>query len=577
MKKLVSLILTLCIAFSLASANALDAGTYTATGKGNNGDVTVEVTLSDSAITDVKIVAHAETAGLADPALEKIPAAIVAHNTLAVDTVSGATNTSAAIVAAVEDAIKQAGGDLETFQVPVEKSPVEMKKVELQADVIVVGGGISGLSAALGAVDEGVEVILFEKTASFGSFGMAAGHFAVVGSQSEIDAGYDVSVESALGRLQLNNEADGKQSGYPDYDKLTCILENSSGNVQWLKSQGLNLGGVMAPGAELARLQTVTSEGEIKNGAYAAERLYTTMGEKGVTTYMETPVTELIVENGKVTGVVAQSSDTIYRAYAKGGVVLCCGGFGHDKERMAAEVPEYANAMCLAAVGDTGDGFAMAEAAGAKFYDNPWVAAATPVVSMNVPDSAAISYTAGVMVNKEGKRLVSETAHYSLVCNTLAWNPDALFLYDSSLDARNAALESAVSVNEAFKGETIEELAAAAGIDAAGLAATVETFNAYCAAGEDPEFGKLELAAIEKGPFYAVKMIPSYIGTLGGVVTTEKGEVLSTSDEVIPGLFAAGEMSNRPYYNYGYISAASLQFYSHLGHVAGMNAALNAK
>lgn len=578
LKKFLSLILALCMVCSVAGASALTAGTYTGTGKGNNGDITVEVTLSDNAITGVTVTAHAETAGLADPALEKIPAAIVEGNTLAVDAVSGATNTGLGIIAAVEDAIQQAGGDPEAFKVAAEAAPVEMKEEEIQADVIVVGGGISGLSAALGAVDEGAEVVLFEKTATYGgSLALAAGRFAIVGSQDELDAGYDNTVEAALARLQARAEADGKQSGYPIYDKLTYVLESANGNMQWLESQGLNLGEVMAPGTELARLQTLTPEGEIKKGAYAAERLSGTMTEKGVTSYMETPVTELIIEDGKVVGVVAQSKDTIYRAYAKGGVVLACGGFGHDKEKMAAEIPEYANAKCTSAVGNTGDGFAMAETAGAKFYENPWVIAASPVVSTDVQDSATISYVAGVMVNKEGKRLVAETAQYSVVCNTLAWNPEALFLYDSSDAARNVALESAVSLGEAFKGETIEELAAAAGIDAAGLTATVEAFNGYCAAGEDPEFGKTTLAAIEAGPFYAVKMIPSYMGTLGGVVTTEKGEVLNANDEAIPGLYAAGEMSNRPYYNYGYFSAASLQFYSHMGHMAGQNAALNAK
>ena len=174
---------------------------------------------------------------------------------------------------------------------------------------------------------------------------------------------------------------------------------------------------------------------------------------------------------------------------------------------------------------------------------------------------------------------MNETAQYSVVSNAVAWNGgEALFLYDSSDEAVASVMETAVTLGEAFKGETIEELATAAGIDPQTLVATVERFNGYAAAGVDEELGKAaaSMTALENGPFYAVKFYPSYMGTIAGVVTNDDAQVINTDGEVIEGLYAAGEMSNRPYYNYGYYSAASLQIYSQMGHIAGVNAAQEA-
>ena len=151
-KRFFSVVLVLCLLLCSVSALAQTAftpGVYTGQAQGKMGLVTVEVTLTEDAVESVAVVSHEETAGLSDPAIESIPAAIVENQSLAVDTVAGATMTSEAIIAAVADCIKQAGGDVDALQTVVEKEKVAGEKVTVETPVVVVGAGGAGLAAAV--------------------------------------------------------------------------------------------------------------------------------------------------------------------------------------------------------------------------------------------------------------------------------------------------------------------------------------------------------------------------------------------------------------------------------------------
>lgn len=185
-KRLISLFVALTMLLCLipaAFAATFNAGTYTASANGMNGAVTVEVTFSDSAITDVKVTKQAETPAIASGALEQIPADIVAHQTLAVDTVTGATITSKAILAAVEDCVKQAGADPDTLRTPVEKNTADVGDRTAHVEVLVIGGGGTGLAAAMSAMDNGAkDVMVVEKLSRFGGSTSVSG--AVVAAEN---------------------------------------------------------------------------------------------------------------------------------------------------------------------------------------------------------------------------------------------------------------------------------------------------------------------------------------------------------------------------------------------------------
>lgn len=195
MKKLICLCLAslLCLAGCSGSpksptsgGNSLfKAGTYTGTGKGNNDSITVEVTFTDTEIASITIKEHQETAGISDPAIEKIPQSVMSSQSLAVDTVAGATKSSKGILEAIEDCVVQAGGDAEQLKTAANQTAKTKTEESRDTDVIVVGSGITGMSAALSAKEAGADVVVIEKQA-------------VTGGTTAIAGGYLISIDSKL-------------------------------------------------------------------------------------------------------------------------------------------------------------------------------------------------------------------------------------------------------------------------------------------------------------------------------------------------------------------------------------------
>ena len=212
MRKVLVCLLTLALVFGCVSVQAegvLTPGTYTSTMTAMHGPMTVEVTVTDSAITSVEVVDQVETPGVTDPVFEKIPAAIVENQTTAVDTITGATVSSRVLMAAVQDCLKQAGDTEGIFSKELEKTPAE--DVTMTADVIIVGGGGAGLAAAVSASDEGASVIVIEKTGFLGGNSIVAGGIynapdPDLQDYAEISGDQDSLVEAALAEEPVSEE-----------------------------------------------------------------------------------------------------------------------------------------------------------------------------------------------------------------------------------------------------------------------------------------------------------------------------------------------------------------------------------
>ena len=228
MKKILSLVLCLCMLCTVVPAMAFTAGEYTATGAGMNGDVEVIVTFDADKIVDIKFGAHAETPGLSDPAFAKIPEMIIAGQTLAVDVVSGATFTSKAILEAVEKAVVAAGGDAEAMKTPAGAAEVAMAEDEvLNYDVVVIGGGAAGLAAASEAKDAGANVLLLEKMATNGGNTLISGGVIyATGTRFQKEAGVEDSVEALVDYWYTRAE------GNADKDFLTLVAEKSNETIE---------------------------------------------------------------------------------------------------------------------------------------------------------------------------------------------------------------------------------------------------------------------------------------------------------------------------------------------------------
>ena len=533
-------------------------GTYTGTAAGKNGDVKVEVTFSANAIDSVKVVEHSETAGISDGTIENIPAAIVENQSLAVDTVSGATVTSDAILNAVADAVAQAGGDVEALKNAAAPAG-EKEAKELSADVIVVGGGGAGMSAATRLAQLGKSVILVEKSGFLGgAISVSGGNQVVMGSQLQIDNGVaDDSVESMVADFEANGANKNNK------EILTLFAENVGATTDWLVAncgitfeEGLHQLGEYSHNRELAYTG---------GGAGFAEAMRKAVEEAGVQVLLNTKAESLIADNGTVTGVKAASSDADYTLTA-GDVVLATGGYGANKDMLTDEMK---SALYYGPASSTGEGIQMAQAVGAqtanmeygKRYPN----------GIEVSEGMAKSTIAGnivgwtmsaILVNKDGNRVVNEKAsNRTILEEELKQEGGELYLL---LDAEtfeawkaklapagisDADIEKYLEANGTTTpvfahGETLEEAAAAAGINADNLKATVEKYNGFVAKGSDDDFGRAAsylTKTIGEGPYYIVEQKPRFATTMGGLVINTSMQVLNEAGEPISGLYAAGE------------------------------------
>ncbi|HWQ51404.1 MAG TPA: FAD-dependent oxidoreductase [Terriglobales bacterium] len=576
-KKHLGKLLALCLAVMLAVSACAPAaapgpepagisytpGTYTATTMGNNGPLTVSMTFTKGAIERITVDESVETLGLGAAAIDKLSALITGNQSLDVDLVSGATYSSGAFLSVVTDCVEQAGGDVSALKaVPLQLPPAT--KEELSADLVIVGAGSAGMTAACRAAQAGLDVIVLEKMAFAGGASMIAGGGMVLsGSQYQKDKGVtDDSPESMM--------EDFRKNGNSKNDPLLLRLyaENVGSTVDWAMEK-MNLKFVdeelsYAPEYSYNRLANI-----LGGASGYGETLRNALASSGAKLMLETRADELIVENGAVTGVKATASNgSTYTIRAKS-TLLATGGYGNAPEMLQGGLETV---LYYGPMSSTGDGQKMAQSVNAKFqlleygkmYPNG-VEVAKRIGKSTIYGNYAAFNLSGILVNKGGERVVNERAsNHTVLVAQLASQDKELFLvmdaasyeafksqlYKHSITQQdldrwigNAGKTAPVHVTAA----TIEEAATLAGIDPAALAATVERYNGFVKNGEDQDFGRLPdflKSEIGAGPYYIIEQKPRFATTMGSVVTTESLQILDENEQPIPNLYAAGEMVN---------------------------------
>ena len=570
MKKCLSLILVLAMVLCMAAygaapvqaenANLFTPGTYTGVGAGKNGDITVEVTFSADKIERITVVSHSETPSLSDAAIANIPTQIVESQSLGVDAVSGATYTSNGIVEAVADAVKQAGGDVEALK-NVQVAAGEHVEEELTTDVVVVGGGGAGMSAAVRLAELGQQVILFEK-ASFlgGAISVSGGNQVIMGSQLQADNGVeDDSVESMVADFEANG------AGKNNEEILTLFAENVGAATDWLvASCGIEFDAGLHQLGEYSHNRELAYTG---GGAGFAERMRKAVEHSGAAVYLSTKVESLLVEDGAVVGVKAVSTDGTkeYTVHAAN-VVLATGGYGNNKDMLTDEMK---SALYYGPSTSTGDGIRMAEAVNAqtanmeygKRYPNG-IEVDTGIAKSTIAGNIVGWTMSAILVNADGNRVVNEKASNRTILEEELQQPGGmlyLLLDSETFEVWKTKLAPAgISEGDIEKylaangtttpvfahGETLEEAAAAAGVNAENLAATVEKYNSFVEKGEDADFGRNAsylTMKIGAGPYYLIEQKPRFATTMGGLVVNTNMQVLNQEGSAISGLYAAGE------------------------------------
>ena len=584
LKKTIVLLLSLVMVVSMVACSKTEdtsgedgiykPGTYVGTGTGHNGDVKVEVKFDADKITAVKVLEHEETENLASTPIERIPEEIIKGQTLNVDTVTGATFTSNAILEAVEDAVLQAGGDVETLKVASENDDDEKVETEMTTDVVVVGAGGTGLAAAASAHENGADVIVLEKLPmTGGSTALSGGAISAPGSRFQKELGIEDSKESWL-ELWKMRQASKEGDKYPDYDKVDKFIDESVVTTHWMTDYiGLEFLSVDGFGFDpVKRLHTPEN-----GGTGITTSIEQFLGKEGIEVLTETPATELLTdEDGNVVGVIAEGPEGKITIHAKK-VILASGGFAKNEELLERLVPEMKGTaeLSAASAGSTGDGIIMAVNVGAALYDENWIIGLG--FTSLVPELRILDWdSTKILVNEKGNRFMNESSHYAIVTNGVADQEEVWTVIDSS--ENNSAVVDIIKAqmpnDEIAEGETIEDLAKAMGVDPSNLETTIKSFNEGVKSGKD-EFDKPEsmLVSVEEGPFYGFKVKHRTMGTFGGVKTDDNFRVLREDGTVINNLYAGGECTNKALYNDVYMTGSSVQFALTSGRIAGADAA----
>lgn len=597
-KKILSLLLCLAMIFSMAAcskpaepttvapteAAIYQAGTYTSTVKGHNGDMTVEVVFDNMSILSVTILEHVESAGISDLALERIPQEVVGGQTLSADVVSGATISSLAVLTAIEDCVIQAGGDVDALKTAESPDNGESGEITLNTDMVVIGAGGAGLAAAAAAYQNGMEVIVLEKLATIGgSTSYSGGGISATGTKFQIELGIEDTKESWMELWKERQGASNPDGLYPNYDFVDRFMDEAVVTTEWLVDYiGHEYGSITGFGMDpVERIHFPVPVTGSPGGSVLTSNIGEFLLGNGIEILTETKATELMTDsNGDVVGVVAEGRNGIIKIYAKK-VILATGGYARSEELLARFIPEAADtaALTTAAPGSTGDGMLMAEAIGATYYEEPWVIGVG--IGSKVAAANAFAWDWSKMyVNEKGERFTNEQIHYAILTNVLIEQETTWLIIDSAEANENVitALEADLSSPEIAKGETFEELAQAMGVPSETFVQTMEAYNAGVAAGQDA-LGKdsMFLASVETGPFYGIKFYPRTMGTFAGVKTNEHFQVLREDGSIINNLYATGEVANKVLYNQVYMSGSAVQFALTSGRLAAEHAANSIK
>lgn len=541
----------------------------------------VEVTVDETSIIDVKVVSCSDTPGFIEPCIERIPAAIVANQSIAVDTVTGATMTSQAILSGVQQALTAAGANLAGFS----KAPAKVVATEeYDVDLVIVGAGAAGTMAAIEAMEAGLNTIVIEKAGKVGGTSVCSTGFAAIGSDLQKANGLEVTVDDTFRELM---DFCKWRANAPLVYNILSQSGAMADKVQGYWNQTTN------PGITSAAVAHNTGKGTDKFNV-----LYDNfIKPAGVNVMLETRATSLITEGDTVIGVNAVKQDGTTVTVKADNVIVCTGGFGGNDE-MLVEYFGHDNFYLNGLHTNVGDGVNMCLEAGAALSDEVSPHLAEFCSNKNIDFYAGymkfMNQAGFLALDPSGNRFVNEEF---FVTQALSYGASALrrvgYAYliftqeqldamvekglwgvlseetinDLSLRARiivpsyytlydemNVALEA----GEAFKADTLAELGETIGFsDMSIYTKAIEDYLKVLETGEDPLFGKRPdmMPSLANGPYYAVKVISAIDGTYNGILINENMQAMNRDYDVIKGLYVAGQDAGG-FFSYPYYEGA---------------------
>jgi len=510
-------------------------GVFTGKGSGRNGPVEVSVTVKQGAIIDAEITKESETPGISDPAKSQIIEKFLKDGSTAmIDAVSGATITSNAILDALDEAISISQG--------LKKTSVIYKDSE--CDIVIIGAGGAGLTAATEAASKGARVIVLEK------MGIVGGNTNY--STGGINAAYTKEQER-LGikdskEVFFNDTMNGGQH-LNDPDLVHTLIDNSASVVEWLQSPmiGADLSDVGAfGGATNKRIHRPKGGGAI--GAHLVPLLYKAALSQGAEIRLNNKVIDIISENGKAAGVKISYAGGEYTIKAKA-VIIATGGFGANPDMITFYQASLEGFSTTNHKGATGDAFKMVEKFNAALTQMEQIQIHPTVVKgTGIMITEAVRGNGAILVNKTGRRFINEMETRDIVSAAVLKNPEksAYLIFDQGIRKSLTAIENYAKQNLLTEGATVQELAKKLTVDTVALEYTIDEYNKAVLAKKDIEFGRNPESmerTISNPPFYAIEIEPAIHHTMGGLKINTRAQVMSKAGKPISGLFAAGEVT----------------------------------
>lgn len=589
MKKILALILAVCMVLSMGAVVLAEgvSGEFTGTAQGLGGDVTVTLTLTDGKITACTATGDKETVGIGSVVIDTFPAIVAESGSIAVDAVSGATITSNAFLEAAAAALTAAGLNPDDYKTAIEAAAAEDRALDV--DVVIVGAGGAGMTAAIAAAGDGLNVVVVESQAMVGgnsvrstggmnaaktplqdnnTFGEEAGvEKALVAAEGYSDnaaiaalaktvseqweaykadpQGYFDSVEL----MELDTMIGGKGVNDPELVKTLC--ENTADSISWLESVGAPLTSVGAfGGASVKRIhRPVNAEGKtVSVGAYIVPILEKNLADAGVEVILNTTVDTILTDgSGAVCGVSGVGSDGSKLTVNADAVILATGGFGANLDMVVSYKPELEGFMTTNAAGIQGQGILMAQQLGAATVDMGQIQI-HPTVEANTASliTEGLRGDGAILVNAEGKRFIDEVGTRDVVsaAEIAQTGSYSYLIVDQAMADASNVIQGYISKGFTTQGDTYEALAAELGMDEAAFAETMNAWNACVEAKSDEEFGRTSFASpLNTAPYYAIKVTAGVHHTMGGLKINSETQVLTEDGTAIPGLFAAGEVT----------------------------------
>ena len=543
----------------------------------------VEVTVSESAIEAITVLTCSDTPGFMEPALEQMPGRIIEAQSLAVDTVSGATLTAAAIAAATCQCLQEAGADLAGFaKAPARSDATE----ELSCELVIVGAGLTGTAAALRATEAGIDTIVIERTHRVSGTGACSSGPFAVGAAMDAEAGITLTADEAFSLRMAEDQ------GRTHAPLVRRVIDGTGPMIDWLQERWEAIGGKgfsIKPSKDPMNLMHMYGKGTQKfQDLYDGYIL-----PAGASVLFGTKLTAIdTAEDGSVTAVTATREDGSTVTVACKAVLLCTGGFGGNPSMMAERLNGVFDNVGLAS--NTGDAIVLCEELGCKLSDDLSPALAefcgNDVLDYYAGYMKFINQLGFLMLDPAGARFMNEelclTESNSIGAAAMrraSWSWVVLTQKDlDSLREKGVwghltkeycdqyemrsriiepvyatiadEMEQCIAYGQAYRADTLEELGRAVGFDEASYSAAIADYRAAVANGADPLFGKDPrlLYPLDEGPFYAVRIISPIDNTYNGVrVDTSFRALDARLQPAFPGLYLAG-MDSGGYFTYPY-------------------------